>query len=50
MKKLERAFEPGIDPDAWAALYRTVSLSFEPPSTGRIAGKVIDVDGAGTEG
>ncbi|GAA1935436.1 hypothetical protein GCM10009775_29090 [Microbacterium aoyamense] len=42
MKKLERALKADIDPDAWAALYRTVSLPFERPSTGKIAIKVIN--------
>lgn len=42
MKKLERALKSDIDPDAWAALYRTVSLPFDRPSTGRVAVKVIN--------
>jgi len=42
MKKLERALKSDIDPDAWEALYRTVSLPFDPPSTGKIAIKVIN--------
>ena len=42
MKKLERALKSEIDPDAWAALYRTVSLPFDRPSTGKVAVKVIN--------
>ena len=42
MKKLERALKSDIDPDAWAALHRTVSLPFDRPSTGRVAVKVIN--------
>lgn len=42
MKKLERALKSDIDPDAWAALYRTTSMPFELPSTGKIAVKVIN--------
>lgn len=42
MRKLERALKADIDPDAWAALYRTVSMPFPRPSTGRIAVKVIN--------
>lgn len=42
MKKLERALKADIDADAWATLYRTVSLPFDPPASGRIAVKVIN--------
>ncbi|QEO09928.1 site-specific DNA-methyltransferase [Protaetiibacter larvae] len=41
-KQLKTALKADIDPDAWAALYRTVSLPFNPPSTGKIAVKVIN--------
>jgi adenine-specific DNA-methyltransferase len=39
---LKRALRAEIDEAAWAALYRTTSRPFDPPSTGRIAVKVID--------
>jgi adenine-specific DNA-methyltransferase len=41
-KKLQRALKAEIDEDAWASLYATVSRPFEPPSTGKIAVKVIN--------
>jgi len=41
-KQLRSALKSDIDPDAWAALYRTESLPFDPPSTGKIAVKVIN--------
>jgi len=41
-EKLQRAFKAEIDEDAWASLYSTVSRPFEPPSTGKIAMKVIN--------
>ncbi|PZU46937.1 MAG: site-specific DNA-methyltransferase [Microbacterium sp.] len=41
-KKLKVALKADIDADAWGALYRTVSLPFEFPSTGKIAVKVIN--------
>ncbi|WP_459758314.1 site-specific DNA-methyltransferase [Mycobacterium riyadhense] len=41
-KKLKTALRADIQSDAWAALYRTVSLPFEPPQTGKIAVKVIN--------
>lgn len=41
-KKLKVALKADIDPDAWATLYRTVSLPFDRPSTGKIAVKVIN--------
>ena len=40
--KLARALKADIDPDAWNALYRTESIPFPPPGTGRIAVKVIN--------
>ena len=40
--KLARALKADIDPDAWDALYRTVSIPFTPPASGRIAVKVIN--------
>ena len=41
-KKLQRALKAEIDEDAWATLYSTVSRPFDPPSTGKIAVKVIN--------
>jgi len=41
-KKLQRALKAEIDEDAWSTLYSTVSRPFDPPSTGRIAVKVIN--------
>jgi adenine-specific DNA-methyltransferase len=41
-KQLKTALKSDIDPDAWATLYRTTSLPFDPPSTGKIAVKVIN--------
>jgi len=41
-KRLKVALRADIDPDAWTALYRTVSLPFDRPSTGKIAVKVIN--------
>lgn len=41
-KQLKAALKADIDLDAWAALYRTVSLPFDPPSNGKIAIKVIN--------
>jgi len=41
-KQLRTTLKSDIDPDAWAALYRTESLPFDPPSTGKIAVKVIN--------
>ncbi|MBI2061024.1 MAG: site-specific DNA-methyltransferase [Nitrospirae bacterium] len=40
--KLKRALRADIDESAWTALYRTVSLPFEKPKTGKIAIKVIN--------
>ena len=40
--KLKRALRAEIDEAAWSALYRTRSLPFEPPETGKIAVKVIN--------
>jgi adenine-specific DNA-methyltransferase len=41
-KKLQRALKAEIDEEAWASLYSTVSRPFDPPSTGKIAVKVIN--------
>ena len=41
-KRLKQALRAEIDEDAWANLYRTVSLPFPRPTTGRIAVKVIN--------
>jgi adenine-specific DNA-methyltransferase len=40
--RLKRALKADIDEAAWASLYSTRSRPFEPPSTGRIAVKVIN--------
>ncbi|MGC0369031.1 site-specific DNA-methyltransferase [Microbacterium sp. SLBN-111] len=41
-KALKTALKADIDPDAWATLYRPVSVPFDTPSTGKIAIKVIN--------
>ena len=41
-KKLQRALRAEIDEAAWSTLYATVSRPFGPPSTGKIAVKVIN--------
>jgi adenine-specific DNA-methyltransferase len=41
-RKLQRALKAEIDEDAWSTLYSTVSRPFDPPSTGKIAVKVIN--------
>ena len=41
-KKLQRALRAEIDEAAWSTLYATVSRPFDPPSTGKIAVKVIN--------
>jgi adenine-specific DNA-methyltransferase len=41
-KRLKQALKADIDADAWSALNRTTSMPFDPPSTGRIAVKVIN--------
>lgn len=41
-KRLKQALRSEIDEVAWSALYRTVSLPFPKPSSGRIAVKVIN--------
>ena len=41
-KQLQRALNSEIDAEAWEALYRTESLSFAKPETGKIAVKVIN--------
>lgn len=40
--KLKGALKSEIDPEAWEALYRTESIPFDPPETGKIAVKVIN--------
>jgi adenine-specific DNA-methyltransferase len=40
--KLKRALRAEVDEAAWAALYRTTSLPFDPPRSGKIAVKVIN--------
>jgi adenine-specific DNA-methyltransferase len=40
--QLKRALRAEIDEAAWTELYRTHSLPFDPPSTGKIAVKVIN--------
>ena len=40
--KLKRALKAEIDEGAWQALYRTESLPFDRPDTGKIAVKVIN--------
>jgi adenine-specific DNA-methyltransferase len=41
-RKLQRALRAEIDEEAWASLYSTVSRPFDPPSTCKIAVKVIN--------
>ncbi|WP_286310776.1 site-specific DNA-methyltransferase [Agromyces mangrovi Wang et al. 2018] len=41
-KALKTALKTEIHPEAWAALYRPVSVPFDTPSTGKIAVKVIN--------
>lgn len=41
-KQLQRALNSEIDEEAWQALYRTESLPFAKPETGKIAVKVIN--------
>jgi adenine-specific DNA-methyltransferase len=41
-KSLKVALKADIDADAWAALYRTTSLPFDRPESGKIAVKVIN--------
>ena len=41
-KQLQRALNSDIDAEAWEALYRTESLPFPKPETGKIAIKVIN--------
>ena len=41
-KRLKTALKADINEDAWASLYATVSRPFPPPSTGKIAVKVIN--------
>jgi adenine-specific DNA-methyltransferase len=40
--RLKRALKADIDEAAWASLYSTRSRQFDPPSTGKIAVKVIN--------
>jgi adenine-specific DNA-methyltransferase len=41
-EKLRRALRAEVDEAAWAALYTTASYPFDPPSTGKLAVKVIN--------
>ena len=41
-ERLKRALRAEIDEEAWSALYSAESYSFSPPSTGKIAVKVIN--------
>ena len=41
-QKLQRALRAEIDEAAWASLYSTRSRPFDPPTTGKIAVKVIN--------
>jgi adenine-specific DNA-methyltransferase len=41
-EKLKRALRAEVDEGAWSALYSTKSYPFDPPSTGKIAVKVIN--------
>jgi adenine-specific DNA-methyltransferase len=41
-ESLKRALRADIDEEAWSSLYRTTSLPFPVPETGRIAVKVIN--------
>jgi len=41
-KRLQRALKAEIDGDAWSTLNSTISRPFGPPSTGKIAVKVIN--------
>jgi adenine-specific DNA-methyltransferase len=40
--RLRKALRADIDETAWSTLYSTISRPFEPPSTGKIAVKVIN--------
>ena len=40
--KLKRALQAEIDEVAWSSVYTTKSRPFDPPSTGKIAVKVIN--------
>lgn len=42
MKKLKVALKADINAEAWEQLYRTVSMPFDHPTTGKIAIKVIN--------
>ena len=41
-KRLRQALKAEVDEGAWASLYRTESRPFPPPSTGKLAVKVIN--------
>ena len=41
-KRLKTALKADINEDAWATMYDTVSHPFDPPTTGKIAVKVIN--------
>ena len=40
--KLKRALKAEINEEAWSSLYTTKSRPFDPPTTGKIAVKVIN--------
>ncbi len=40
--KLQRALRAEVDEQAWASLYRTRSRPFPPPTSGKIAVKVVN--------
>jgi adenine-specific DNA-methyltransferase len=40
--RLKRALRAEIDEAAWSALYSTISQPFDPPTSGKIAVKVIN--------
>lgn len=44
-EKLKRALRAEVDESAWSSLYSTRSFPFDPPSTGKIALKVINHHG-----
>jgi very-short-patch-repair endonuclease/DNA modification methylase len=41
-ERLKRALKADVDESAWASLYSTTSRPFDPPTTGKIAIKVIN--------
>jgi adenine-specific DNA-methyltransferase len=40
-EKLKRALQADVEEATWSALYSTKSYPFDPPSTGKIAVKLI---------